>query len=57
MVSLGSDSLEFVWGPLTGFGVSDFSLYNDNPLAPFDFAFASLQAAEAYFAERVGAAA
>ncbi len=43
--------IEFSWGPLTGFGVSDYSIKNDNPLAPFDFAFESLQAAETYLKE------
>lgn len=43
--------LEFFWGPLTGFGVSDDSVENDNPFAPFDFAFESLQAAETYLME------
>jgi hypothetical protein len=43
--------LGFFWGPLTGFGVSDDSVENDNPFAPFDFAFESLQAAETYLME------
>ncbi len=51
MVSTPRGGIEFFWGPLTGFGVSDFSIENDNPFAPFDFAFESLQAAETYLRE------
>ena len=50
-VSTQRGEIEFCWGPLTGFGVSDFSIENDNPFAPFDFAFESLQAAETYLME------
>lgn len=40
--------LEFTWGPLTGFGVSDFRLDNDNPFAPYDHNLESLEHAEAF---------
>ena len=43
--------LEFFWGPLTGFGVSDGLVESDDPFAPFDFVFESLQAAETYLKE------
>ena len=40
--------LEFVWGPLTGFGVSDFRIKSENPFAPYDHSFESLQQAETF---------
>lgn len=35
-------------GPLTGFGVSDFGFQNDNPFAPYDHGFETLEQAEAF---------
>jgi hypothetical protein len=40
--------LEFSWGPLTGFGVADFRLDNENPFAPYDYRFESLEEAETF---------
>lgn len=40
--------LEFIWAPLTGLGVSDFSIENDNPFAPCDFPLESLETVDAY---------
>jgi hypothetical protein len=49
-------SLEFLWGPLSGFGVTNLSIpltENDNPFAPYDIGFESLEAAENYLADFV----
>ncbi|MDB6138404.1 MAG: hypothetical protein JWO94_1476 [Verrucomicrobiaceae bacterium] len=40
--------LEFSWGPLSGFGVWDYRLVDENIFAPYDHGFASLEEARAF---------
>lgn len=46
--------LEFVWGPLTGFGGSDLRRECDNPFVCYDQGFSSLEEAERFLISDAG---
>src|SRR5437762_2213804 len=56
MVTADDIRIEFSWGPLSGFGVTDFlkpTTDDDNPFAPYDIGFESIDAAEGYLIEHL----